>query len=65
MAADHTVRIKVVDNRTETCFLEPRAAIAHYETQAARFEIRLGCQGVHDLRDNLAASLGVPTSDYL
>ena len=57
--ADAVVTVKVVDNRIASCFMEPRAAIATHDPRSGRYEIRLGCQGVHDLRDHLAASLGV------
>ena len=57
--AHAVVTLKVVDNRIASCFLEPRAALAAHDARSGRYEIRLGCQGVHELRDHLAASLGI------
>ncbi len=58
--AAHVTRVSLVDNRLVTCFLEPRAALAEWDTRAARLTLHAGLQSVHALAENLARILGMP-----
>ena len=60
--ADHQVSLQVIDNRTITCFMEPRAALAQYDNQTKKFTLNIGCQGVHISRNRLAETLRVRPS---
>ena len=57
--AAHLVSIEVIDNRVVICFMEPRGALAAYDTDKQRFTLHIGCQGVHVTRDRLSFTLGV------
>jgi carbon-monoxide dehydrogenase large subunit len=58
-SAAHVTRLTLVDNRLITCFMEPRAALAEWDADAARFTLHAGLQSVHQLAANLARVLGV------
>ncbi|MBT4005777.1 MAG: xanthine dehydrogenase family protein molybdopterin-binding subunit [Rhodospirillales bacterium] len=58
-ASDHVTILDVEIPRVVPSFLEPRAAMADYDGQSGRFELYVGCQGIHGLRDKLAEALGV------
>ena len=57
--ADHVVTLDIVNNRIITNFLEPRAALASYDSDTGDFLIHAGCQGLYTLQRRLAISLGV------
>jgi carbon-monoxide dehydrogenase large subunit len=59
-SAAHVSRLKLRNNRVVVCAMEPRAAIASYED--GRYVLRLGCQGVFGMRNQIAAAMGVPVS---
>jgi carbon-monoxide dehydrogenase large subunit len=60
-AAAHVVEIELVNNRLVVVPIEPRAAIGSYDRAADRLDLLLTGQGVHSLRQQLAASVfGVP-----
>lgn len=56
--ADHVVRLTAIDNRTVTCFMEPRAVVGRWEAATERFHIEVGCQSLTAMRDRLADILG-------
>lgn len=58
-AAAHVARVRVVNNRVAIAFMEPRAALAEYDTAADRWRLSAGNQGAHGLRATLATMLGV------
>jgi aerobic carbon-monoxide dehydrogenase large subunit len=55
--AAHRVEIELVNNRLVVAPIEPRAAIGHYDAAADRLELLLTGQGVHSLRQQLAAAV--------
>ena len=55
--AAHTIEIELVNNRLVVAPIEPRAAIGHYDAAADRLELLLTGQGVHSLRQQLAAAV--------
>ena len=57
--AEHLISIKVIDNRIVICFMEPRGALAEFNTETEQFLLHIGCQGVHITRDRLSKTLGV------
>jgi aerobic carbon-monoxide dehydrogenase large subunit len=59
--AAHVTRIRLIDNRLVTCFMEPRAAIAIWDAGAARLTLHAGLQSVHALADSLARILRLRT----
>ncbi|HKM62601.1 MAG TPA: xanthine dehydrogenase family protein molybdopterin-binding subunit [Acidisphaera sp.] len=59
--AAHVVRLSIRNNRVVVCAMEPRAAVGAWED--GRYVLRVGCQGVFGLRDNVRAVLGVERKD--
>jgi carbon-monoxide dehydrogenase large subunit len=59
--AAHVTRLTVVDNRLVTCFMEPRAALAQWDSGGGRYTLHASLQSVHQLATNLARILGVGT----
>jgi carbon-monoxide dehydrogenase large subunit len=57
--AAHVTRLRLLDNRLVTCFLEPRAALARWDAAAGRYLLRAGLQSVHQVAVTLARVLGV------
>ncbi|PYO03444.1 MAG: carbon monoxide dehydrogenase [Candidatus Rokuibacteriota bacterium] len=57
--AAHVTRLRLIDNRLITCFLEPRAALAEWDAAAGRYTLHASLQSVHALAANLARILGV------
>jgi len=55
--AAHVTKLSLRNNRIVVAAMEPRSAIASIEE--GRYVLRLGCQGVHGLRQQLAAQLKV------
>ena len=56
--ADHVVSLDMVNNRIITNFMEPRAALARFDSKTGNFLIHAGCQGLYTLQRRLAISLG-------
>jgi carbon-monoxide dehydrogenase large subunit len=52
--AAHVARVRVVNTRLVSNYMEPRAAIGSYDGGTGRFTLTTGSQGVHGLRDTLA-----------
>ena len=57
--AAHVVEMELGVNRIANCQMEPRAAVAAFDTGSGRFTLLTGSQGVHRLKKNLADSFGV------
>ena len=57
--AAHVTRMKIVNSRIVVCAMEPRAALAEFDAEAGRYVLRVGCQGVFGLRNNLRNVLGL------
>ncbi len=55
--AAKTVELTVVNQRLVTNFMDTRAGLAEYDAQADRLTLTLGTQGVHMVRDMLAADV--------
>jgi carbon-monoxide dehydrogenase large subunit len=58
-AAKHVVRIKLVNQRVAANPLEPRALAAQYDAGTGRYTLWCPTQNVHNVRGQLAKSLGV------
>lgn len=58
-ASAHVTVLEVGIGRVIPSFMEPRAVLADFDAVTGRFELIAGCQGIHGLRDKLAACLGV------
>ncbi len=58
--AAHVTRLRLVDNRLITAFMEPRAALAAWDAAGERLTFHAGLQSVHQLAANLSRILGVP-----
>ena len=59
--AAHITRVSLVNNRVVVNSMEPRAALAFYDPEADRYDITLGSQGVHMVRNTLAGVVfGIP-----
>ena len=56
-AAAHVARVRLINNRIVVAAMEPRAAVAEYDTASGRFTLHVGCQGVFGLRRALAEDL--------
>jgi aerobic carbon-monoxide dehydrogenase large subunit len=56
-AAAHTIEIELVNNRLVVAPIEPRAAIGTYDAAVGSFDLLLTGQGVHSLRQQLAAAV--------
>jgi carbon-monoxide dehydrogenase large subunit len=58
-SAEHVTRLENPSNRIIVCSMEPRSAIAEYDTENDRYTLRVGCQGVFGLKGGIANVLGV------
>jgi carbon-monoxide dehydrogenase large subunit len=59
--AAHVTRLRMGNNRVAIATIEPRAAVAEYDTDDERFTLHLCSQGVFGLRNQLAGQiLNVP-----
>ncbi|MBV9974039.1 MAG: xanthine dehydrogenase family protein molybdopterin-binding subunit [Hyphomicrobiales bacterium] len=52
--AHHVTKLKIVNNRLVSNYMETRAVVASYNSRSERFQLNLGSQGVHGIRDVLA-----------
>ncbi|MDT7950473.1 MAG: xanthine dehydrogenase family protein molybdopterin-binding subunit [Acetobacteraceae bacterium] len=59
-AAAHVVELELVNNRVVAAPLETRAVLAWFDEATGRFHLKLSGQGVHGIRNDLAACLDVP-----
>ena len=57
--AAHVTRLDIVSNRIVVCPLEPRSAVARYDSTKDRWIINVGSQGVFGLRASLSNILKV------
>ncbi|WP_417435136.1 xanthine dehydrogenase family protein molybdopterin-binding subunit [Hoeflea sp.] len=55
--ADHITTIDFINNRLVSNFLEPRACLAEWDSEAKKFILTLGSQGVHGIRKTLAKDI--------
>lgn len=58
--ADHTASLELKNNRLIPSALEPRVALATYETDSDRITVEMASQSVHGHRKKLAHTLGLP-----
>jgi aerobic carbon-monoxide dehydrogenase large subunit len=59
--AAHVARVELVNNRIAPAFMEPRSAVADFDSRTAQWTMRVGCQSAHGMRELLAQVLGVET----
>jgi carbon-monoxide dehydrogenase large subunit len=52
--AARTVKIRIVNPRVVANYMEPRAAVADYDSHSGRLTLNVGSQGVHAIRDVVA-----------
>ncbi|MCO6186663.1 xanthine dehydrogenase family protein molybdopterin-binding subunit [Rhizobium sp. L1K21] len=57
LKADKVIELSVVNNRLIANFLEPRSAIADWNGDEQHWTLYCGSQGVHSLRNSLAADV--------
>ncbi len=57
--AHHVSRLNLRNNRVVVASMEPRAAIAEYNSSTDRYTMYLGCQGAFGMRKQLAGLLNV------
>ena len=60
--ADHVVRVEMGNNRIVALPLEPRSAVAHFNSGTGAYTLQTQTQGVHFIRTMIAASLGIEES---
>ncbi len=58
--AAHITRLKIRNSRVVVCPMEPRSAIGEYDPASERWTLRLGCQGVFNMRQLLMGPLKAP-----
>jgi aerobic carbon-monoxide dehydrogenase large subunit len=58
--AAHVTRLKIRNSRVVVCPMEPRSAIGEYDRDTERWTLRLGCQGVFNMRQLLMGPLKAP-----
>ncbi len=58
--AAHVTRLKIRNSRVVVCPMEPRSAIGEYDPASERWTLRLGCQGVFNMRQLLMGPLKAP-----
>ena len=58
--AAHVTRLSLRNSRIVVAAMEPRSALASYESSDERYTLRVGCQGVFGLKSSLKDVLGVP-----
>ena len=61
--ADKVAGLRIVNNRLVCNYMEPRAVVADFDSQAGTWTITVGSQGVHDMRKNIAKAMGVSEDD--
>jgi carbon-monoxide dehydrogenase large subunit len=63
-AAEHVVRLRVVNQRVVANPLEPRAIVAQYDAAGGRFTVHCPSQNVHTKRAQLAAVFKLPEDRF-
>jgi carbon-monoxide dehydrogenase large subunit len=58
--AAHVARVRLINQRIVMAPMEPRAALARYDSESGRFILAAASQSAFVLRQHLAHSLGVP-----
>jgi carbon-monoxide dehydrogenase large subunit len=58
--AAHVTRLTLTNSRIVVCAMEPRAVLAEYDAEGARYVMRMGSQGAFGMRALLAGVMGVP-----
>lgn len=58
--AAHVTKLAIRNSRVVVCPMEPRSAIGEYDPKGDRWILRVGCQGVFNLRELLKGVLRVP-----
>ena len=58
--AAHVTRLKIRNSRVVVCPMEPRSAIGDYDSGTDRWTLRVGSQGVFNMRQLLGAPLKAP-----
>ena len=56
-SAAHVTKLSMRNNRVVVCAMEPRSAIGEYDAKEERYILRVGCQGVFGMRNQLANNL--------
>jgi carbon-monoxide dehydrogenase large subunit len=59
-AADHTIDVRLVNQRVHASSLEARVSIADYQIGTGTLTLYLGTQNVHVVRRNLSIAIGIP-----
>ncbi len=52
--AAHVAKLELLNNRLVVASMEPRGAIADYDSGSQHFTVHVGCQGAFGMRNNLA-----------
>lgn len=60
--AAHVVRLSIHNHRVHGSPIEPRSALANFDTVSGRYELFAPSQGVHRFRSVLASALGVDSA---
>ena len=55
--AAHVTRLDIRNNRIVVASMEPRSALAEFDSDSGRFTMRIGCQGAFGMRRQLAGLL--------
>ncbi|MFZ2067529.1 MAG: molybdopterin cofactor-binding domain-containing protein, partial [Xanthobacteraceae bacterium] len=63
-AATHVVRVKVRAQRIAGSPMEPKSAVAAYDTANDSFELAAPTQGISDIKNTLAAITGLPAERF-
>ena len=58
-SAAHVTRLEIVNNRIVVSSMEPRAAVADYDSEADRYVMHIVSQGVFGMRAGLAQAMNV------
>ena len=58
-SAAHVTRLHLRNNRIVVNAMEPRSAIAHYDSERQHWTFHVGCQGVFGFRNYIAGIFGV------
>ena len=61
--AAHVTKLKIRNSRVVVCPMEPRSAIGEFDAGTGRWTLRLGCQGVFNMRQLLMGPLNAPVEN--
>ena len=62
-SAAHVTKLKIRNSRVVVCPMEPRSAIGEFDAETGRWTLRLGCQGVFNMRQLLMGPLKAPVEN--